>query len=205
MAVVVEKSKVAVSLGPFGTVAASSSQRYSSRCWSGWDSKWRCRHRRRSAHRVKALEPWHRTQWEISWRESCLWRPLGVKRIRDDYGTTVSVRSFPSPRWASAIQIVRPRESTAERQPQLQPALLRLSAMISQYFTHTMSDNLSGMCQEAPARGRVQKNHDSTSCRAVRPHPLFQTNCLWGNDCAGSTVRRGGYPSRANFINTGLG
>jgi len=30
---------------------------------------------------------------------------------------------------------VRPRESTAETQPQLQPPLLRLSAMISQYFT----------------------------------------------------------------------
>ena len=32
------------------------------------------------------------------------------------------------------IQIVRPLESIAETQPQLQPALLRLSAMISQYF-----------------------------------------------------------------------
>jgi hypothetical protein len=35
---------------------------------------------------------------------------------------------------ASAIQIVRPRESTAETQPKLQPRFLRLSAMISQYF-----------------------------------------------------------------------
>src|SRR5205807_1077244 len=34
-----------------------------------------------------------------------------------------------------AIQIVRPLESIAETQPQLQPASLRLSAMISQYFT----------------------------------------------------------------------
>ena len=32
-------------------------------------------------------------------------------------------------------QIVRPLESIAETQPQLQPALLRLSAIISQYFT----------------------------------------------------------------------
>ena len=40
-----------------------------------------------------------------------------------------------SPRCASAIEIVRPLESIAETQPQLQPALLRLSAMISQYFT----------------------------------------------------------------------
>ena len=45
------------------------------------------------------------------------------------------LQRFPSPRWASATNIVRPRESTAETQPQLQPALLRLSAMISQYFT----------------------------------------------------------------------
>ena len=35
------------------------------------------------------------------------------------------------------IQIVRPLESIAETQPQLQPALLRLSAMICQYFTDT--------------------------------------------------------------------
>jgi hypothetical protein len=39
----------------------------------------------------------------------------------------------PSPRCASAIQIIRPLESTVETQPQLQPALLRLSVMISQY------------------------------------------------------------------------
>src|SRR6266446_2705910 len=46
-----------------------------------------------------------------------------------------TTKRFPSPRCASAIQIVRPLESIAETQPQLQPALLRLSAMISQYFT----------------------------------------------------------------------
>src|SRR5437773_794462 len=38
-------------------------------------------------------------------------------------------------RCASAIKIVRPFESRAETQPQLHPALLRLSAMISQCFT----------------------------------------------------------------------
>jgi hypothetical protein len=38
-------------------------------------------------------------------------------------------------RYASAIQIVRPSESTAESQPKLQPAFLTLSAMISQLFT----------------------------------------------------------------------
>jgi hypothetical protein len=35
-------------------------------------------------------------------------------------------------RCASVIQIVRPLESTAATQPQLHPALLRLSAIISQ-------------------------------------------------------------------------
>src|SRR5213592_2808067 len=38
---------------------------------------------------------------------------------------------------ASAIQIVRPSEFKAETQPQLQPALLRLSATISQSFTRS--------------------------------------------------------------------
>src|SRR5260370_24396638 len=54
-------------------------------------------------------------------------------------------------RCASAIQIVRPRESTPETQPQLQSALVRLSATISQYFTHTMPDNLSGIVRESRA------------------------------------------------------
>jgi predicted peptidase len=45
-----------------------------------------------------------------------------------------TTKRFPSPRCASAIQIVCPRESIADTQPQLQPALLRLSAMSSQYF-----------------------------------------------------------------------
>src|SRR5881296_3600144 len=48
---------------------------------------------------------------------------------------------FPSSRCASAIQIVRPRESSAETQPQLQPALLRLLAITSQNFT------LIGLCR----------------------------------------------------------
>ena len=43
-----------------------------------------------------------------------------------------------SPRCASAIQMVRPLESTAETQPKLQPALLRLSAIISQDFTRDL-------------------------------------------------------------------
>jgi len=46
-----------------------------------------------------------------------------------------TTKRFPSPRCALAIQIVCSRESTVETQPKLQPALLRLSAMTSQYLT----------------------------------------------------------------------
>jgi hypothetical protein len=42
------------------------------------------------------------------------------------------MKRFPSP-CASAIQTVRPLESTPDTQPQLHPALLRFSAMISQF------------------------------------------------------------------------
>jgi hypothetical protein len=45
------------------------------------------------------------------------------------FSSARTTKRFPSSRCASIIQIVRPRESTAETQPQLQPALLRLLAM----------------------------------------------------------------------------
>src|SRR6266480_2173614 len=41
---------------------------------------------------------------------------------------------------ALATKIVRPQKSTVETQPQLQPALLRVSATISQYFTKPSND-----------------------------------------------------------------
>ena len=40
------------------------------------------------------------------------------------FSSAHTTKRFPLPRCASAIQIVRPRKSTAETQPQLQPALL---------------------------------------------------------------------------------
>src|SRR5205809_1206529 len=46
-----------------------------------------------------------------------------------NFSSARTTKRFPSSRCASAIQIVRPRESTAETHPQLQPALLRLSAL----------------------------------------------------------------------------
>src|SRR6266567_9531433 len=49
------------------------------------------------------------------------------------FSSARTTKRFPSSRCASATKIVRPRESTVATQPQLQPARLRLSAMISQY------------------------------------------------------------------------
>ncbi len=50
------------------------------------------------------------------------------------FSSARTINRFPSPRCASVIQIVRPCVSIADTQPQLHPALLRASAMISQYF-----------------------------------------------------------------------
>ena len=46
------------------------------------------------------------------------------------FSSARTTKLFASSRCASATNIVRPWESTAETQPQLQPALLRLSARI---------------------------------------------------------------------------
>jgi hypothetical protein len=45
-----------------------------------------------------------------------------------NFSSARTTKRFPSSRCASAIQNVRALESIAETQPQLQPALLRLSA-----------------------------------------------------------------------------
>ena len=50
------------------------------------------------------------------------------------FSSARTTKRFPSSRCASAIQIVRPLESIADTQPQLQPALLRLSAITSEFF-----------------------------------------------------------------------
>jgi hypothetical protein len=52
-----------------------------------------------------------------------------------NFSSARTIKRFPSPRCASVMKIVRPSRSTVATQPQLHPALLRLSAMISQYFT----------------------------------------------------------------------
>src|ERR1700730_3031546 len=60
-----------------------------------------------------------------------------------NFSSARTTKRFPSSPCASAIQIVRPLESIAETQPQLQPALLRLSAIISQERTRRIAALLS--------------------------------------------------------------
>jgi hypothetical protein len=64
---------------------------------------------------------------------------LSNHRFKFQKRSQLCVRSHNEPLSVVAMRVrnVRPLESTAETQPQLQPALLRLSAMISQYFTPT--------------------------------------------------------------------
>src|SRR5215468_1474509 len=72
------------------------------------------------------------------------WQPIvsALFRITDSssrnavsFSSARTTYRSPSSRYASAIQIVRRLESTADTQPQLQPALLRLSVTASEYFT----------------------------------------------------------------------
>jgi len=64
-----------------------------------------------------------------------LWAKARIRASNSTNAVSISsartTKGFPSSRCASAIQIVRPSRSSAETRPQLQPALLRLSAMIS--------------------------------------------------------------------------
>jgi len=65
--------------------------------------------------------------------------PITDSNFRNEvnFSSARLTKRFPLSRCASAIQIVRPLESIADTQPQLQPALLRLSEIISQL--HLMS------------------------------------------------------------------
>jgi hypothetical protein len=59
---------------------------------------------------------------------------LSNSRNADRISSDRTTNLLPLSWCPSTIQIVRPQESTAEMQPQLHPALLRLSAIISQYW-----------------------------------------------------------------------
>jgi hypothetical protein len=59
------------------------------------------------------------------------------------FSSACTTKRFPSSRCASATKIVRRLKSTVATQPQLQPALLRLSAMIFQLFTRRMKPTIA--------------------------------------------------------------
>ncbi len=99
-----------------------------------------------------------------------------------------TTKRFPSPRCASAIQIVRPLESIAETQPQLQPALLRLSAIISPVpFQSFGADKMpEGTIYEAP------------SVSTITPSGGFRYGHITGGTNTGGN---NGKPDRNDFNN----
>jgi hypothetical protein len=100
------------------------------------------------------------------------------KRCR--FSSALTMNLFPLSRWASAIQLVRPSESKTETQPQLPPALLRLSTMISQYLMIATAFPVLPRRQavrslgihgrfESPAHSRASCSGESSRNRR-RPH-----------------------------------
>jgi hypothetical protein len=91
------------------------------------------------------------------------------------------VEDRASPRCASTIQIVRPWQSMAETQPQLQPALLRLSAIVSQYFMRKLTSIgfTAGLCYPC-AEGKGKNTEPPTE--------------TWfrGKECGRSGIKRMG-------------
>src|SRR6266480_3960728 len=65
-----------------------------------------------------------------------------------------TMKRFPSPRCASAIQIVRPSHSSAATQPY--PALLRLPAMIFSTSQHLLLRLVSGIISSIPRGGLLE-------------------------------------------------
>src|SRR5439155_11399991 len=90
------------------------------------------------------------------------------------YLSACTTKRFPSPRCASATQIVHPLEAIAETQPQLHPTFLEI---VSDYFPvlHLMSS-------AAPFRG--------TACLS---YPIFQRGA------ALSFRKRGSFRSGSNI------
>jgi hypothetical protein len=105
--------------------------------------------RRRSVRETRAIARWIRTCGmgvfafgEFGRNLVCSSRQLAASarvaasssRKAVNFSFARTTKRWPSPRCGSATQTIRPLESTAETQPKLQPAFLRLSAIISQYF-----------------------------------------------------------------------
>jgi len=65
------------------------------------------------------------------------WRQIALSNSKKavNLSSACTTKRLPSSLWASATKIVRPSRATVATHPHVQPALLRLSAMISQYLT----------------------------------------------------------------------
>ena len=95
------------------------------------------------------------------------------------------MKRLPSLPCASTIQIVRPSQSTAETQPKLHPAFLRLSAMTFQYYTaNDVSDcskPFAGLAVHAEKRATTERVTTSFSCTVrVMPahHPAVTSQAI---------------------------
>src|SRR5512140_1789749 len=92
---------------------------------------------------------------------------------------------FPVSRCASATKIVCPLESTVATQPQLQPALLRLSAITSQNFTLKRIVLLLVSTQQSQndRKGRNDAGDNIRHCRDCGSL-LYPAKYLSARDCA---------------------
>src|SRR5205823_7050032 len=75
-------------------------------------------------------------------------------------------KRFPSLGCPSATKIVCPLESIAETQPQLQPALLKLSAMVSQFSFKTLASQSAA----SPIPSACYWLHSRTDITDNKPH-----------------------------------
>src|SRR5438876_6247452 len=88
-----------------------------------------------------------------------------------NFSSARTTKRFPSSRCPSATKIVRPQESTIEAQHHVQAALLRLSAMISQYFT---GGGFWCMCHAMPVSAAATRQSDPNG--DSNPLPRFRKN-----------------------------
>src|SRR6266581_4607262 len=90
------------------------------------------------------------------------------------FSSACTIKRFPSSRCASATKIVCPLELIVETQPQLNPAFLRLSAILSQYFTRRILPLLHSTRQRQNAGNASAKiilgkfaNHSAVSAGKI--------------------------------------
>jgi len=75
-----------------------------------------------------------------------------------NFSSAGTTKRFPSSRCALTIHLVSPLEPIAETQPKLQPALLRLSVTLSQYFIATEVPLLFQKMAHSPCLQKLNLN-----------------------------------------------